>query len=70
MAIRNLDVPRQQDHHQFIKKEEEFLEEIKELKENLMKVTEEKKQKKKYLFDGTHKVMKLGMLNFNKWSKS
>lgn len=41
MGIRKNDVQRQQDHHQFIKKKEEFMKDIKELKENLIKVTGE-----------------------------
>lgn len=41
MGIRKLDVPIQQNLQQFIKKEEEFLKEVKELEEKLINVTEE-----------------------------
>lgn len=56
MGIRQLDQQRQENHKQFINKIEEFIFEVKELKEYIVKTTNEQEAKSKFGLDETNKA--------------
>lgn len=60
MGIRQLDKQRRTDHKYFIKKSEGFLFDMKELKDQLVKMTNEQEAKSRFLIDETHKACKAG----------
>lgn len=60
MGISQLDVQLYQDHKQFIKQAEELLKYVKDLNDQLVKVTIKQEEKKKYLINETHKAYEDG----------
>lgn len=59
-GLATLDVQRQKDHEQFLKKEEEFITEVKSPKGQLQKVTEEQQNKTTHLINATHDANEAG----------
>lgn len=57
MGIYKLDQQRQLDHNDFINKDKDFLSNIKELKDQMIKMTNEQEVKSKFLIDETHKTL-------------